>query len=79
MKLVVIQRCEQGTASGVMKFNPGPYDVKKDGELYTVSHEVREVERKVEGVKKILRFTSTVVPKSILDKMVANGVAKLEG
>ena len=83
MKLVVNQRCEQGTPKGVMKFNPGEYAVEQKGDDFTVTHEARDESRKVvEGdnkVRKIFKVKQTVVTKAILDKMVAAGVAKVEG
>ena len=78
MKLVVNQRCEQGTPKGVMKFSPGEYAVAQSGQDFAVTHEVRDESRKVNGARKIVKVAQTVVPKAILDKLVAAGVAKLE-
>lgn len=83
MKLLIAERCEQGTPKGVMRFRKGEYGIVEKGETYEVSHEPRVENRKVlEGdkrVKKEVVVTSTVVPKAIVQKMVSLGAAKLEG
>jgi len=82
MKLLIAERCEQGTPKGVMRFSKGAYAVVDKGDAYEVSHEPRTEKRRVqEGdktVKKEVAVTSTVVPKAIVEKMVSLGVAKLE-
>lgn len=83
MKLLIAERCEQGTPKGVMKFRAGEYAIADKGDTYEVSHEPRAEKRKVkEGdktVRKEVSVASTVVPKAIIEKMVGLGIAKVEG
>lgn len=68
MKLKVTQACEQGTKRGVMRFHKGEYPVKETEDGCVVTHDPRPGNG----------ATQTTVPRSVVDKMVACGVASLE-
>lgn len=77
MKLKFSDRCEQGTPKGVMTFRKGgeydavPVDDPK-GHV-RVTHEPRTVVRRVDGKRVPVTETNTVVPASVLEKLLAHG------
>lgn len=82
MKLIVKERCEQGTPKrtkdglygGVMRFRSGEYKVTETKQGLLVQHEPRQVVRNGETTIEV----STLVEPALLDKLCSNASVTLE-
>jgi hypothetical protein len=84
--LVTKQLVEQGTPRGVMRFRAGlwyPIGPADEGEL-VVSHEARVITRRVpdpakpgETRRETVEEYATIVPTTLVDKIVALGLAEI--